>query len=31
MKDLFPKAGDDAIDLMKKLLKFNANKRLTAE
>lgn len=31
LKDVFPKASDEAIDLLRKLLKFNPNKRLTAE
>lgn len=31
MKDLFPKASDECIDLLKKLLRFNPTKRLTAE
>ena len=31
MKDLFPNASDDAIDMIKNLLVFNPNKRLTAE
>lgn len=31
LKSLFPTAPDDALDLMKKLLHFNPNKRLTAE
>lgn len=31
MKDIFPKASDEAIDLLRKLLKFNPKKRLTAE
>ena len=31
MKDLFPNASDDAIDMIKNLLVFNPNKRLTAD
>ena len=31
LKDLFPSAPDDALDLMKSLLSFNPSKRLTAE
>lgn len=31
MRDMFPSASDDAIDLMKTLLMFNPTKRLTVE
>jgi len=31
LRDMFPTASDDAIDLIKNLLYFNPNKRLTAE
>ena len=31
LRDMFPTAIDDAIDLLKNLLQFNPNKRLTAE
>jgi mitogen-activated protein kinase 15 len=31
LRDMFPTASDDAIDLLKNLLQFNPNKRLTAE
>ena len=31
LRDMFPKASDDALDLMKSLLQFNPGKRLTAE
>jgi mitogen-activated protein kinase 15 len=31
LRDLFPTASDDALDLMKNLLHFNPNKRLTTE
>ena len=31
LHDLFPKASPDALNLLKKLLRFNPNKRLTAE
>ena len=31
LRDVFPTASDDAIDLIKKLLVFNPHKRLTAE
>ena len=31
LRDMFPSAPDDAIDLIKNLLVFNPNKRLTAE
>jgi len=31
MKDIFPTASADALDLMKNLLHFNPNKRLSAE
>ena len=31
LKDMFPTASPEAIDLMKNLLHFNPNKRLTAE
>jgi mitogen-activated protein kinase 15 len=31
LRDVFPTASDDALDLLKTLLQFNPNKRLTAE
>lgn len=31
LRDMFPDASDDALDLMQKLLQFNPQKRLTAE
>jgi mitogen-activated protein kinase 15 len=31
LRDVFPTASDDALDLLKSLLQFNPNKRLTAE
>ena len=31
LRDMFPDAPDDALDLMHKLLQFNPQKRLTAE
>ena len=31
MRDMFPTASDDALDLMKSLLQFNPGKILTAE
>jgi mitogen-activated protein kinase 15 len=31
LRDLFPTASDDALDLLKTLMQFNPNKRLTAE
>ena len=31
MRDMFPSASDEAIDLMQNLLKFNPTKRLTVE
>jgi len=31
LRDIFPTASDDALDLLKSLLVFNPNKRLTAE
>lgn len=31
LRDVFPTASDDALDLLKQLLQFNPNKRLTAE
>lgn len=31
LRDVFPTASDDALDLLKSLLHFNPNKRLTAE
>jgi mitogen-activated protein kinase 15 len=31
LRDMFPTASDDALDLLKSLLQFNPNKRLTAE
>ena len=31
LRDMFPSASDEALDLMKNLLHFNPNKRLTAE
>ena len=31
LRDMFPTASEDAIDLIKNLLQFNPNKRLTAE
>jgi mitogen-activated protein kinase 15 len=31
LRDVFPAASDDSLDLLKSLLHFNPNKRLTAE
>lgn len=31
LKDMFPTASEDALNLLKNLLQFNPNKRLTAE
>lgn len=31
LRDVFPTASEDALDLLKNLLHFNPNKRLTAE
>ena len=31
LRDMFPSASEDALDLLKSLLQFNPNKRLTAE
>ena len=31
LRDMFPTASEEALDLMKNLLQFNPNKRLTAE
>jgi mitogen-activated protein kinase 15 len=31
LRDMFPTASEDALDLLKNLLQFNPNKRLTAE
>jgi len=31
LTDMFPTASDDALDLLRSLLQFNPNKRLTAE
>lgn len=31
MRDMFPTASDDALDMLKHLLQFNPNKRLSAE
>ena len=31
LRDMFPTAGDDALDLLRNLLQFNPMKRLTAE
>jgi mitogen-activated protein kinase 15 len=31
LRDMFPSASEDAIDLLKSLLAFNPGKRLTAE
>ena len=31
LKDMFPTANEEALDLLKNLLQFNPNKRLTAE
>ena len=30
-RDVFPTASDDALDLLKNLMQFNPDKRLTAE
>ena len=31
LRDMFPTASEEALDLLKNLLQFNPNKRLTAE
>ena len=31
LRDIFPTASNDALDMLKNLLHFNPNKRLTAE
>ena len=31
LRDVFPTASDEALDMLKSLLQFNPNKRLTAE
>jgi mitogen-activated protein kinase 15 len=31
LRDIFPTASDDALDMLKNLLHFNPSKRLTAE
>lgn len=31
LRDVFPTASDDALDILKKLMYFNPKKRLTAE
>jgi len=31
LRDIFPTASDDALDLIRNLLQFNPNRRLTAE
>jgi mitogen-activated protein kinase 15 len=31
LRDMFPTASEEALDLLKSLLQFNPNKRLTAE
>lgn len=31
LRDMFPTASDDALDLLKNLMQFNPGKRLTAE
>ena len=31
LRDMFPTASEEALDLIKNLLQFNPNKRLTAE
>jgi len=31
LRDMFPTASEDALDLLKSLLQFNPNKRLTAD
>ena len=31
LRDIFPTASDDALDMLKNLLHFNPDKRLTAE
>jgi len=31
LRDMFPTASEDALDLLKNLLQFNPNKRLTAD
>jgi len=31
LRDIFPTASDDALDLLRNLLQFNPNRRLTAE
>ena len=31
LRDMFPTASDDALDMLKNLLQFNPNKRFTVE